>query len=322
MRTLQCLLFLTGLAAFPAAAEDLKFETGERQLTATLNGQAIFTYVWEDDEVLRPHFRDVFAPDGTRITRSYPPDPERDKGNDDHATFHPGIWLAFGDIGGVDVWRMKGRVRHIEFVLEPDVRAGIGSFTIRNRYEALDDPPRLVAEETCRVGVHPTTQGYYVGLRSHFTPLDPGAAFGDQEEMGLGIRLDTPLAVRQGGSIENNTGGKDESGTWGRAAAWCVAERIQGDTRAGVLLGPSPNNFRPSWFHNRDYGLIVANPFGKKAMTAPNDDGVAPDSTPIPAEGVTLTFGIYIFSEPATTPRDYDERWLDLALLYFSNCFY
>jgi len=28
----------------------------------------------------------------------------------------------------------------------------------------------------------------------------------------------------------------------------------------------SPENFRESWWHNRDYGLMVANPFGRAAM--------------------------------------------------------
>jgi hypothetical protein len=27
-----------------------------------------------------------------------------------------------------------------------------------------------------------------------------------------------------------------------------------------------PPNFRPAWWHNRDYGLMVANPFGQEAM--------------------------------------------------------
>jgi hypothetical protein len=36
--------------------------------------------------------------------------------------------------------------------------------------------------------------------------------------------------------------------------------------RAGVRVVPDPDNFRASWWHNRDYGLMVANPFGRAAM--------------------------------------------------------
>ena len=28
----------------------------------------------------------------------------------------------------------------------------------------------------------------------------------------------------------------------------------------------APSNFRKSWWHNRDYGVFVANPFGRAAM--------------------------------------------------------
>jgi hypothetical protein len=36
--------------------------------------------------------------------------------------------------------------------------------------------------------------------------------------------------------------------------------------RVGITLKADPANFRASWWHNRDYGLIVANPFGRAAM--------------------------------------------------------
>jgi len=34
---------------------------------------------------------------------------------------------------------------------------------------------------------------------------------------------------------------------------------------AGSLMS-DPANFRSSWWHNRDYGLMVANPFGRSSM--------------------------------------------------------
>jgi hypothetical protein len=33
-----------------------------------------------------------------------------------------------------------------------------------------------------------------------------------------------------------------------------------------VTLLAAPANFRGSWWHNRDYGVFVANPFGREAM--------------------------------------------------------
>jgi hypothetical protein len=33
-----------------------------------------------------------------------------------------------------------------------------------------------------------------------------------------------------------------------------------------LTLMTDPANFRPAWWHNRDYGLMVANPFGQEAM--------------------------------------------------------
>ena len=63
-------------------------------------------------------------------------------------------------------------------------------------------------------------------------------------------------------------------------AAVLVAEVLEGQTPsdivrhsaavtlpAGITLMASPKNFRQSWWHNRDYGLMVANPFGRAALT-------------------------------------------------------
>jgi hypothetical protein len=120
----------------------------------------------------------------------------------------------------------------------------------------------LICEEVCRIGVWVRPSGYLLVWESAFT--GPASfTFGDQEEMGFGVRLATPLTVKNGGAITNSDGHKDEKGVWGKQADWCQ----YGGKEAGVFLMPDPGNCRRSWFHARDYGLLVANPFGRHAFT-------------------------------------------------------
>ncbi|MBS0261184.1 MAG: PmoA family protein, partial [Planctomycetes bacterium] len=62
------------------------------------------------------------------------------------------------------------------------------------------------------------------------------------------------------------SGKKTAQATWGQPAAWCDYSGSSNDRPAGILLLAGPDNFRESWWHNRDYGLMVANPFGREAM--------------------------------------------------------
>ena len=45
--------------------------------------------------------------------------------------------------------------------------------------------------------------------------------FGDQEEMGLGVRVATPLAVKNGGRLLKSEGGIGEKQVWVRQSDWC-----------------------------------------------------------------------------------------------------
>ncbi|MBM4023714.1 MAG: hypothetical protein FJ284_16015 [Planctomycetes bacterium] len=74
-------------------------------------------YVWGDPKILRPHFANLHGLGGTKITRNHPP--IKDKDATDHDTMHPGPWLGFGDISGVDFWRNRGSNRHVKFLTPP-----------------------------------------------------------------------------------------------------------------------------------------------------------------------------------------------------------
>jgi len=55
----------------------------------------------------------------------------------------------------------------------------------------------------------------------------------------------------------------NESQIWGKTADWCDYDGIINQRQVGVTLIADPQNFRPSWFHARDYGLLLANAFGR-----------------------------------------------------------
>lgn len=301
--TLATLLTLAGLARaevsdrFPLT---LKLDIQPDRLVITRDIHDVATYVFRDESILRPYFTDVYA-NAYRITRPLPR--RTGVGVTDHADMHPGLWLAFGDLGGGDFWRNKGRVEHVEFVEPPtakiDGKDGVVSFVARNRYRLGE---QTICEELARHTIRATRSGYLFTFDSQFSGERP-FAFGDQEEMGLGLRVAAELTVKSGGTILNSEGRQNEQAVWGRQADWCDYSGVittkldppatNGQTerksRAGLLLIPHPENFRRSWMHVRDYGLLVANPFGERAFTKS-----PPSSITVKAgEKLRLRYGVW-----------------------------
>jgi hypothetical protein len=158
----------TAAAADPPRPEPVAFGQKDGELHVRVGGRPVATYVWSDTKVRRPYFAHLHAPNGARVTRTHPPVEGKDA--TDHADMHPGLWLAFGDLGGADFWRNKGAVEHAGFVARPEVTKTGGAFAVRNRYRAGG---RTVCEEMCRVGVSVTPAGYLIDWASEFTgPAD------------------------------------------------------------------------------------------------------------------------------------------------------
>ena len=188
--------------------------------------------------------------------------------NTDHANLHPGIWLSFGDLNGHDYWRLKARTLHVRFLEAPTADAGVGKFKVLNHYLAVGSDAVVCAQE-CEVRIGKIGAGYTLSIESEFKATPGDLRFGDQEEMGLGIRVATPLAVEKklGGRILDSEGRVNGEQVWGKTARWCdYAGPLDGDW-VGMTVLTSPKNFRQSWSHARDYGFVAMNPFGLKAFT-------------------------------------------------------
>lgn len=251
----------------------------------TRDGKAFATYVFRDEQVLRPFFAHVHAPNGVQVTRTHPP-VEGDAA--DHAAMHPGIWLAFGDLQGADFWRNRGAVKHVSFVEPPKSGKDGAAFTALNRYEAGG---KAICAERCHITIRSAPSGTLLIWDSRFT-ADEDLYFGDQEEMGLGVRVATPLAVQKGGQIIDSTGRKNERQVWGQQADWCAYRGMVDGKPVGIAIMPHPGNFRRSWFHARDYGLLVANPFGQRAFT----QGAASKINVKKGDVFRLRFGVLVFA--------------------------
>lgn len=188
----------TACAAVADSADQtrVQFDVREGTWIARVGGQPAFTFAPAGDrQTPRPFFENLHAPGGYRVTRHRP---LREGDLSDHAELHPGLWLAFGDLSGHDSWRLKARVQHDGFLEKPHASRGQGSFAVRQRYRA-NDSEATVGVETFRFRLLVRPFGTLLLWDSVFQSEVNDFAFGDQEEMGLALRMHTPLTVRGGG---------------------------------------------------------------------------------------------------------------------------
>jgi hypothetical protein len=319
-RAIAALFFVYNfLSALGASADEpaVQFAEGTNRLAIIIDGLPVAVYYYQDDKITRPFFAHVRAPIGLQVSRHHPPIEGQDL--PDHDTFHPGIWMAFGDIDGSDYWRLQATVRHAGFAEPPRGGRGKGSFAVRNQYLDQQDPSKIVCEEIARYTFLLRPAGYLLLWDSTFSS-DKEFAFGDQEEMGLGFRVATPLRVEQKSDVElppgtgtilDSEGRKNGDQVWGNSANWCDYSGTIAGQHVGMTLFCHPKNFRPSWFHARDYGLLEANPFGRQAFGKGDKSSVAIQ----PGAKMHLRYGVLLHSDPKGSQPDLPAAYNDYVQL-------
>ena len=263
-------------------------EQGDGVLNIRLNGQPIASYFFQHKEVQRPFFAHVKTARGAPVTRNFPPIKGQDPS--DHGTMHPGIWLAFAGISGVNFWHNRdGRVVHEGFAKQPVVTDSL-QFASRERYENAKG--EVVCRTLTKHALQPDPYGWMLVVDTTLSTTRP-LEFIVREEMGLGIRVATPMTVKsKNGKILSAKGGRDEKGTWGKVDRWWDYFATISGRRIGLLVMSDEVN--PAvWAHSRDYGLLVANPF--PVDVAANRDRITVVDKEHP---LRLRFGILIHDTP------------------------
>lgn len=271
------------------AQPDFSFQKKSDRLLISLENKTVAEFVFVDPKILRPYFSNLCLIDGLQVTRNHPPVEATDA--TDHEAMHPGVWLGFGDINGHDFWRNKARIRHIRFITEPDCQNSNLSFATECEMQTSDGQTLCRLANQFRLMSRPAS--WLLVWEATFQTDAQTVVFGDQEEMGFGARVATSITEKNGGQIVNSNGLQSARHTWGKAAGWCdYSGKIAGKS-VGITLMASPNNFRESWWHNRDYGVFVANPFGRQSMQQGSTSEVKIEQ----GQSLTLRFGAFLHGE-------------------------
>lgn len=258
------------------------------------SGKPVGEFVFSDASIRRPFFSNLTGIAGAKITRNHPPIPGKDA--TDHDTMHPGLWLAFGDVSGVDFWRNRGRIRHLRFVDKPIAGNSTAAFATESDWVDAGGKPMGLMLNRFTLASRPS--GWLIVWDATITAKETDLVFGDQEEMGFGARVATEFTEKKSGLIQNSHGVKSAGATWGKPAPWCDYSGLLDGKPVGVTLMASPGNFRESWWHNRDYGVFVANPFGRQAMKQG-----AKSAIKVPrGESIRLVFGAMLHDSAPHDP--------------------
>lgn len=282
---------------------DVAFEKQEGSLKISVDGQPFAVYVWNDPTTTRPYFKQVMAAGGeVQITRNHPPSPEDIQ---DHATYHPGIWWGFGDVGGNDYWRLKAKIIGGTFDQEPIGGKDSGSFTVRDKM-LVNGGDEVFCEQICRYTILRRQAGILMVCESTFRREQGEFWLGDQEEMGLAIRVASPLALvsGSGGRILNSERSTDLKQIRTRQSDWCDYSGPIHGQYGGLMVMNDPKNFRKPWWHAVDTGLLVANPLGESEL---NGGSKKTQNVLVKAgESFRLRYGVLVHLEP--TAEVFDPR--------------
>lgn len=290
------LIYLSSQTSKDEPTVGFEYSMTERELSISYQGNPIAQYTMEDPRIPRPYFHKIQTLDGIQVTRNHPPIEGQDA--TDHDTFHPGLWMAYGDISGNDYWRNRATVKHHRFVEPPQLNGNDLVFSVENILYSEDG--EKIGRQLSRFVFEKKEKGILIEWEDSYTPEMDKIVFGDQEEMGLGIRMATPLTELATGLIRTSTGLETAKVAWGKAAAWSDYSGISEGRHVGITIMADPNNFRPTWWHSRNYGVMATNSFGRRAMKQGEVSSVEVNK----GETLMLRYGVYIHSGEDRISKD------------------
>ncbi|RLE75458.1 MAG: hypothetical protein DRJ56_05700 [Thermoprotei archaeon] len=271
------------------------------RLDVSFRGRHILTYNY-GPEWSKPHVFPLRGPFGLMVTETEPADHKH----------HRSLWVAHGDVNGVDIWSEAeghGRIVHrgFERVARGPVYAELAEL---NTWVSAEGRELVDEVRTIRVWA-PRDEEYYIDFTVELRAAYGDVKLADTKEAGiLSIRVARSMTVKEGGGrITNSWGGVNERETWGRRAVWCDYSGEVNGVLVGIAAFDNPLNPRhPTYWHVRDYGLMTANVFGLTRFE--RERGLRGDMVIRRGESVVFTYRLYLHRGDAED-ADVKSRYID-----------
>ncbi|MFW6162811.1 MAG: PmoA family protein [Planctomycetota bacterium] len=225
-------------------------------------------------QLRRPRFFPVYGPDQILMTRPFPLTDKLDIQQRKDHPHHTSLWVAYGNVNGVDNWSISGNAGWQVHKSFETVESGPVVGTFRETLDWTDKGKKPVMAEVRTVRVYAQPDSHrMLDLEVRLIAKYGDVKFGDTKEGGLcatrmrpEMRHDKKFGEKDGKLI--NANGETGKAAWGKKATWNDASGTCDGKRVGFAIFDHPDNLRhPTTWHARTYGLLTANPFGLRYFT-------------------------------------------------------
>ena len=266
------------LLSISASAEEFRIlHPGDKY--TVMRGDRLFTEL-ELARYRKPVLYPIIGPGGIPMTRNHPMKQDIPGEADDHP-HHKSLWFAHGDVNGVSFWHEKGSIE-VDPAKPVIVKQAADGKPCSISFHTLWKAPggRIVCTDDTTISFVEVSGGLAIDWDTTVHASHGELTFGDTKEGTMAIRThpslrlenepDRGVATANGRAV--NSEGLTGRGIWGKRAAWVDYSGNVGGEHVGIAIFDHPGNLRhPTNWHARHYGLVAANPFGKRHFEGSGD---------------------------------------------------
>ena len=265
----------------------------QKKIVIRADGKPFTEFIYPD--TLEKHtLYPIYAPDGQKITRGFPVDPQ--PGDPTDHPHHLGLWLNYEKVNGLDFWNnsynIKADRKHLYGWIRVDsiieTKSGKkGEIKVSSSWH--DQQKKILLRENSHFIFTADKDQRIIDRITTLTAITDTVFFTDVKDGFLGLRVIPELQIptkedssfkddqnnvtkvkaniRSTGNYITSEGRRGDS-AWGTRGAWCVLYGTKSNSVISIAIIDHPKNpGYPTYWHARGYGLFAANPLGQKVFS-------------------------------------------------------